>query len=337
MRALMVRRGSPVIPVTAAQTAAIDEVREKVRSGHYHFVERTCLCGETKDDVRITDQDRYGFPVESMLCKGCGIIRSISIFDDESNQEFYECEYRRVYVGSAAPPLSFFEEQVKRGEALLSLLRDTTKERNFRSVMEVGCGAGGILYPFSKSGAECVGFDYDSEYLDYGRKKGLGLVYGDYANAVAKESMDVVILSHVLEHFAEPARELIPILERLAPGGYLVVQVPGIFSIHRSYRDPFWYFQNAHVFNFHKAFLTRFFEAMSLRVLYGDEFCSFVVQKPQGWSTDMISSVDTSELHVVSRQILRYLSILEFLYAARLRSMRPKAMLLKLLLPLCRW
>ena len=56
--------------------------------------------------------------------------------------------------------------------------------KDINNLLEIGCGSGGILYPFHKMKLSCTGVDYDEAYMEYGRLKGLSLIYGNYKNII---------------------------------------------------------------------------------------------------------------------------------------------------------
>ena len=103
--------------------------------------------------------------------------------------------------------------------------------------------------------------------------------YGDFDTQTDDSSYDLVILNHVLEHFVNPINELKTILPKIKLGGYLYIEVPGIYSLYGIWGSPLLYFQNAHVYYYFKAFLEELVKAFNLKVIYGDERCTFICQK----------------------------------------------------------
>lgn len=65
------------------------------------------------------------------------------------------------------------------------------------------------------------------------------------------EKYDLIILSHVFEHFLNIEGELNVIKNLLNESGELYLEVPGVFDIFKSYASDFLSFlQNAHVYHF---------------------------------------------------------------------------------------
>lgn len=242
--------------------------------------ENICLCKNTENlcDQIISEKDRYGLPIPQIACKKCGIIRSKYVFDEQSNNLFYEKYYRDLYT-TPTPSSIFFEDQKKQGQKFVELLKEKNIFSEISNVAEIGCGAGGILAPFASNGKNVKGFDFNQTYLNYGLEKGLSLYKGDYDTLLDENSCDIIILSHVLEHFLNPIEELAKILKKIKPGKYLLVEVPGIYNIHNAYKNPILYFQNAHIYNFYEKILRNIFKAFHMNIIEGNEQCIFVCQK----------------------------------------------------------
>lgn len=298
-----------IISLSKYQQESLDKLLRAINVGDLKLVKNDCLCknNHPENDIIVSEKDRYGIPCASVLCSKCGLIRSDKIFDEHSNNLFYEKFYRDLYVGQHNPDDKFFYDQVVRGEKFLSLINKNNILNNISSVVEIGCGSGGIIYPFYKENKKCKGFDYNDDYLNLGRKFGLNLVLGDWNNYLEDDSTDLIIISHVMEHFANPIKEINDIIKKIKPGKYLLVEVPGIFYINKIYLDLIFYLQNAHVYNFYKKYLNVFFEKLGLEVLYGDERCTFLLKKPENWVKNDIESVYDNSLKSCSVLVSNYL------------------------------
>ncbi|NQU38477.1 MAG: class I SAM-dependent methyltransferase [Lentisphaerae bacterium] len=266
------------------QIEAITRVAGRIDSGEYRLVPVACLCGDhgsSADDV-ISEKDRYGFAFRSLLCRRCGLVRSATTFDPESCAQFYRDEYRAIYSGGDDSPEQLFDEQERRGQKLYDVFkREVGAPKG--EVFEVGCGAGGILYRFQGEGCHVKGCDFEGHYLDYGRSRGLSLECAGYETLLAPASVDVLILSHVLEHFSDPVEELLRVVSKIRAGGHLIVEVPGMFKIHSTYFSPLLYLQNAHVFSFNRDHLNVLFTSLGLETVSASERCIFILRKPPGW------------------------------------------------------
>lgn len=102
-----------------------------------------------------------------------------------------------------------------------------------QSVLDVGCGWGQAMQYFASKGAECSGFDPAPEAVDYVRALGLECVRAgmERMDVFGNRRFDVVTLTNVLEHLADPIAVMQEIRAKvLAPGGLLVIEVPNEFN-----------------------------------------------------------------------------------------------------------
>ena len=94
------------------------------------------------------------------------------------------------------------------------------------NVLDLGCGIG-ELANFVEKKSQYFGVDINPFCIDYIRKKGLWGEYGSvYKIPLGSETMDVIMLSHVLEHLESPDNALEEISRVLRPSGKLIVIVP---------------------------------------------------------------------------------------------------------------
>ncbi len=293
-------------PLSHKQKIALSSLKEDITNGSLKLVENHCLCGNDKeqDDIVISEKDRYGLPLPQVLCKKCGLIRSKLVFDNESNELFYKNSYRKIYT-TGSPTDFFFFNQVKHGEKFVKILESKDILSKIDNVAEIGCGAGGILLPFLKHEKNVSGYDFNKEYLDFGNKFRLNLNFGDYSEQLKDDSCDLIILSHVMEHFLYPIKEIYDIAKKIKMGKYLLVEIPSSLDIAKAYKNPIFYFQNAHIYNFYQDYLKVFFDSLGFKVEYSDELCIFLLKKER--NTSMPEFIYNKSLKNNSMHIANYL------------------------------
>lgn len=271
-----------ILKLNDLQNKMKDQVTEKVKSGIYKFEKvPCCVCGKETFE-KLAEKDRYGLLLHVVVCKECGLVQSNPRMNQESYNRFYESEYRKLYVGTERPAEFFFDGQVKQGEKIEKfLLQHGHGDLKGKLVLEVGCGAGGILKHLRDRGAQVIGCDLGSEYLSYGRSNyDLELVHGPL-NAIKPDvKADVLIYSHVFEHILDVEAELTAVKERLADDGILYIEIPGIHNIANTYKADFLrLLQNAHTFHFTLTSLDNLFSKYGFELLYGTEYVQSIFVK----------------------------------------------------------
>jgi SAM-dependent methyltransferase len=261
-----------VMPLNDIQQTAKARLLENLSSNIYRYESVSCLCG-TNDNELIAAKDRYGIPLDTSICKSCGQVFSSTRLDAPSTRRFYDELYRPLYVGKNIADESFFNKQSRRGSRILSYLSDVGISAPAR-VLEIGCGAGGILYPFKESGFIVEGIDLGDSYLSEGQKHGLNLkcMSSQQLSEETSSTYDIIILSHVLEHFSDIQFELNTIDKLLSPDGVIYIEVPGLFNLKNSYECDFLtYLQNAHNYHFNLQMLTNLMSGRGYNLVIGDQ------------------------------------------------------------------
>lgn len=208
--------------------------------------------------------DRFGLPVSTVVCRGCGLVQTNPRMSEEAYARFYQGSYRDLYGGREG----LFEFQRRRGQALLEYLGGWSGGL----VVEVGCGPGGILSVFKESGCRVVGLDIDADVVLEARGHGLDVYEGGLSSLVLREQPDIIVYSHVLEHIVDPVRELRLVSRFMKKESLLFVEVPGIKHLGRSYnQDLGLYLQFAHIHHFSLRSLCNLAGLAGLELVRGDE------------------------------------------------------------------
>jgi len=269
-----------VMNLNEEQTAVRDQIRAKLESEEYRTEDVPCFCGQSID-ITIAEKDRFGLPVHTLLCMNCGLLRTSPRMTAEDTGTFYQTEYRGLYSGNSTPD-QLFEKELERGQHIVKLFANLLEK--VETVYEVGCGAGGALLPFQEAGKTVAGCDMDDEFLAVGREKGLTLVNGTVEDLIESQGRpaDLILLFHVAEHFLDLSKEFESIIGAVAPGGHLLMEVPGISSIPRQYRgDILLYLQNAHTFHFTEATYSYVLQSVGLEVISADEHVTALARLPE--------------------------------------------------------
>lgn len=160
-------------------------------------------------------------------CIQCGLVGRTTRLTRRATDEFYTAGYYRAWLnGSSRIPRDAVERGQRRGRLILEYLTAHSIEVKGQAVVEIGCGAGGILVEFREAGATVSGFELDPACVRVARAQGIAV-----NEATANIPNDIAILSHVLEHTFHPTECLREALSWLQAGGHLYLEYP-IFTPH---------------------------------------------------------------------------------------------------------
>lgn len=237
----MKQKRNSLVTLNPVQMEARDAIIKKFELGEFSLTEYACqICKKIDRDSdyrELLSEDRYGIYSPVVICRNCGLIRTSKILTALNVPEFYMQYYRRLYTGSAEASDEVFFEQNRRGIRLKKFIGKEL-DLNDITVVEVGAGAGGVigaLTNFSKSSFAC---DLGDEFLKYARNLGMNTHRGTLAD-FTENFADLIVYSHVFEHIEDIDAELATIKRVLRPGGYLLIEVPGVFQIHKHYQSDF--------------------------------------------------------------------------------------------------
>ena len=110
--------GKPEIKLNNTQLKAKSEIEKKVNSGKYKFEEVVCPACQSSLSEILAEKDRYGLKYTARICCDCGFVYTSPRMTQESYAEFYDSEYRRLYVGTEEPCEAFFNDQRFRGKRI---------------------------------------------------------------------------------------------------------------------------------------------------------------------------------------------------------------------------
>lgn len=120
-------------------------------------------------------------------------------------------------------------------ELARTALIDLAADLHPRRVLEIGCGGGANLVEIKRRHPQCqtTGVEVREEAARIAGRAGVDhVVLGDMLDASTlpfhRGDFDLIILSHVLEHFAHPEQVLALALSWLSEGGRLLIALPNV-------------------------------------------------------------------------------------------------------------
>jgi SAM-dependent methyltransferase len=219
-------------------------------------VEAPCfLCGAGDAERRWSTPDR-AFAVPGIYtvarCRRCGFLYQRPRVRDEHLADCYPDHYPRHQEPSPRIPFKGSPARVRaarwalasrlgypgpeapglltraRAALLFRRLRwDCPPWRGRGRYLDVGCGSGGALGVAQALGWQVAGVEVDAAAARLARRFSPRVHVGDLLAApFAPGEFDCVTAFHVLEHVPDPVAAVRRMLEWLAPGGLLVIEVP---------------------------------------------------------------------------------------------------------------
>jgi len=315
--------GRPPKRLTPVQHRFREALLGKLSTAVYEYERAgTCVCGAT-GSVQLATHDRFGIPVGTVLCQSCGLCRTDPRLATKDLPSFYNEIYHGLHQGISEPDPASVLFRVGQGDAIHSYVHDLLPGGDLR-VAEIGCGTGNVLREFQAAATDrdvaVAGCEYAEAFVAVGRKAGTDVRLGGPEALRSSAPFDLVIMSHVAEHFPDPVEALTGVRELGHLDTLYYVEVPGVMTIHRKpeygYRFDR-YLTLAHTYHFTLATLATTMARAGYQLQRGDEEVRSVFKA--GSPEVPRSDADTAV------QILSYLKWLERSWRMRIVRARHEA------------
>jgi 2-polyprenyl-3-methyl-5-hydroxy-6-metoxy-1,4-benzoquinol methylase len=181
---------------------------------------------------------------------------------------YYETSYRADYKGHRAPPLRKIVRGFLGAADRRRLLRQFLAPRKDAPcrMLDVGCGAGELVYLMRREGVDASGLEPGVEFADFARSVlAVPIQTAPVDSAtIDAESLDLVTMFHALEHVPDPLAVVTTVRRWLTSGGHLVVEVPNVVARVQAPNHQYHY---AHLHHFTGSTLAALGEAAGLRLV----------------------------------------------------------------------
>lgn len=135
-----------------------------------------------------------------------------------------------------------------------------------KKICEIGAFDGLLLNIFKNNGCEVFGYELNDNAREYAKKKYNIDLKPDFLKD--NQKYDIIILSHVIEHFKEPKEILLKIKSMLNDNGFIFIEVPNSpLKNQCSYETLIKYLTTAHTVNFNMDNLKAFAENCGLKIV----------------------------------------------------------------------
>ncbi|MCW7497032.1 class I SAM-dependent methyltransferase [Leptospira levettii] len=244
-----------------------------------------CFCGKSKFTL-LSRYDRFGLPFGTKICHSCGLVSQTIRIHSDSLPLFYELIYWPLVSGKIeylTPP--------KKDENSFNLLDFLPNKMNSINIFEIGCGSGQRIVSLKeelKSKIESInmiGCDYSFKALALAKEKGVNVIQGGIEDLAQLGKCDILIMSHVFEHFPDLKYALKYIEKLTHPNSLVYIEVPGIIDLENKSEYEFnyqLYCVLAHTYNFSLSTLESVFATKNFELLKGDEYIRAIFRKGKG-------------------------------------------------------
>lgn len=110
-----------------------------------------------------------------------------------------------------------------------------------RRIVDIGCGGGDFVASLAAPGRELFGVEPDPNAREVAKARGVAVEAGTgeaLPPMIAAQSFDLVLMTHALEHCADPGLALRNVRALLGPGSRFYCEVPNCAALHfRTYEE----------------------------------------------------------------------------------------------------
>jgi 2-polyprenyl-3-methyl-5-hydroxy-6-metoxy-1,4-benzoquinol methylase len=224
---------------------------------------KTCdLCASTSFQP-IAELDRRKQPLQTDICLCCGLISHHRIPAAAELAAFYEHDYRQEYHGEVTPSERRVYRAWRNSQRIVGQLRDWIPPET--SVLEIGAGIGCTVKGFQNAGYHASGIEPHRGFQHFARKRlGASVINASLGDLSARQSHDLILMVHVIEHLRSPSQSLHRVRDLLLDGGLLYLECPNVAAPFANRPKLFHY---AHIHNFSIATLSLMVEKCGFEVV----------------------------------------------------------------------
>ena len=274
------------IPLNDVRRRAVNELNELIYKGKLRLqIVKHCICG-SNDFELLSRFDRYGLPFGTKICIDCGLISQTINITEKSMPLFYNNIYWKLIYGTDEE-FEYSTKLVGVDEFIPFLSGQINFDSKKIKILEIGVGQGNRIEKLGKHlsnrySIKMYGSDYSTEALKNVAQKGIKTVHGGLDKCLELGPVDILIMSHVFEHFVD-IKDSLALIEKITHDNTLIyVEVPGVVDLPNKleymydYQD---YSVLAHIHNFSLGSLTSVFSENGFNLFKGTEYVRAIFSK----------------------------------------------------------
>ena len=196
-------------------------------------------------------------------CDECSLYFIDSPTDEEINS-LYKNEYHNN-IKNKLFEIAKSKMRYARSLSQFNFIKQTIDLKN-KDICEIGAFDGLLLSLFKKNNNNVFGYELNDDARVYAKKKYDIDLKENFLES--KSKYDIIILSHVIEHFREPKEILIKIKSMLKENGFIYIEVPNSPMPNEcSYNMIMRYLNTEHIVNFNMDNLIKFAGSADLKIV----------------------------------------------------------------------
>lgn len=196
-------------------------------------------------------------------CDECSLYFIDSPTDEEINS-LYKNEYHNN-IKNKLFEIAKSKMRYARSLSQFNFIKQTIDLKN-KDICEIGAFDGLLLSLFKKNNNNVFGYELNDDARVYAKKEYDIDLKENFLES--KNKYDIIILSHVIEHFREPKEILIKIKSMLKENGFIYIEVPNSPMPNEcSYNMLMRYLNTEHIVNFNMDNLIKFAESVDLKIV----------------------------------------------------------------------
>lgn len=199
---------------------------------------KCAICGQDNGEPHAVGEDfEYQTTPDTFLmmrCERCGLLYLNPRPTAESLPTIYPDHYHAFDFSQGDFGLVHW---VRRRLEARRLLRWCRHLPNDARILDVGCGDGfhlALLRDFGKPGWQVQGVDLDERAVHNAASRGLSVLHGQVEAMPMDEGYDLTLMIMTIEHLSQPLQTLRQVVQRMKPGGRLVVVTDNVCSPDQS-------------------------------------------------------------------------------------------------------
>ena len=167
------------------------------------------------------------------LCPICNSSHSVLLYTMPTTQTVKCCSYCGMVFSDGLPSMDYAQDSIYTSVSTYpaqtghyeQIVKNCAANKD-SFILDVGCATGGLMKTFISSGYKHVsGISLSSGEVAICRKQGLMATVCDVSNPLP-EHLDLITLSHVLEHVPDPLPFLRNLRRWIKPTGKVYIEVP---------------------------------------------------------------------------------------------------------------